>query len=182
MRKSFLALAVSLFAIVGSAQAANNAEITITGNVVKVTCDVNLSKTTLDLGNWAPASFTAASTPVAGSVKQFSVGLTNCAGTPTAGEKASLMVGGQTLAGHSTIFQGAAGSSSNVGVMISPVDTPTAYIATGDHILETIAGATPALGDFEGQQIILQAALAASSTPAAIGSVNAPVLFSFAYN
>ncbi|VXC89568.1 conserved exported hypothetical protein [Enterobacterales bacterium 8AC] len=181
MRKSLLTLAVSLFAVVGTAQAANNAEITITGNVVKVTCDVNLSKTTLDLGNWTPASFTTASTPVAGSAKQFSVGLSNCAGTPIAGEKASLVVGGQTLAGHSTIFQGATGSSSNVGVMISPVAAPTSYIATGDSILETLA-ATPALSDFDGQQIVLQAALAASSTPAAIGSVNAPVLFSFAYN
>ncbi|VXC36053.1 fimbrial protein [Pseudomonas sp. 8O] len=180
MRKSFIALA--LLAAAGSAQAASNAEITITGNVVKVTCDVSLSKTALDLGNWAPGDFTAASTPVAGSIKQFTVGLSNCAGTPMTGEQASLLVSGQTLAGFGDIFQGSGGSNSNVGVMIAPVASPAAFISTGDSILNTTAGTPPDLSDFNGQEVALQAGLASSSATAQTGTVNAPILFSFAYN
>jgi len=180
MRKSFIALA--LLAAMGSAQAASNAEITITGNVVKVTCDVSLSKTALDLGNWAPADFTAASTPITGSIKQFTVSLNDCAGTPLAGEQASLLVSGQTLAGFNSIFQGSAGDNGNVGVMIAPVATPTAYISAGDSILNTTAGTPPALSDFNGQEIALQAGLASSSATAQTGTVHAPILFSFAYN
>ncbi|WP_447870172.1 hypothetical protein [Serratia fonticola] len=57
MRKSIFTLAPAalvLLAVAGNAQAATNAQLTVTANVVAATCDVSLSTNSLDLGNFSP--------------------------------------------------------------------------------------------------------------------------------
>lgn len=182
MRKSIFTLApvvATLLAGSGVAQAASNAQMTITANVVAATCDVSLSNTNLDLGNYSKSAFTSVATPVTQSVKTFTVGLSNCETPAKAGDKASLIVTGQTLGGNPNIFNS---TGTNTGVMISEVATPTAYITSGQKLAVATAGATPAAGDFNAKSIRLQAGLASTSTTPDIGLVNAPVLFSFAYN
>lgn len=182
MRKSLFALApvvVTLFAGTGVAQAASNAQITITANVVTATCDVSLSNPNLDLGSYSKSAFTAVATPITGSVKNFTVGLSNCETPEKAGDKASLIVSGQTLGGNPNIFNG---TGTNTGIMLSLVDKPTAYITSGQKLEVATAGETPAPGDFNAKSLRLQAALASTSTTPDIGMVSAPILFSFAYN
>lgn len=173
--------ALLLLAVTGGAQAASNAQITITGTVVASTCDVNLSTNNLDLGNFTPTQLTGAgvATPLAASNQQFTVGLSACA-TPEAGKKASVTVSGQTLPGNSNMFNSTGTTS---GVMLSTAATPNTYIANGDTLLIATANATtPTAGDFNGHTLTLNAGLASSTATASVGEVNAPILFNFAYN
>ncbi|MGE4832548.1 fimbrial protein [Yersinia enterocolitica] len=107
MRKNLLTLAPAallLLAATGGAQAASNAQMTITANVVAATCDVSLSTNNLDLGNYTRSEFTSVATPIAASVKPFTVGLNNCQDPLVAGDTAGLVVTGQTLGGNPNMF------------------------------------------------------------------------------
>lgn len=182
MRKSIFSRAplfAALLATSSLVQAASDAQITITGNVVAATCDVSISTNNLDLGNYSKSSFTAVATPVSASIKPFTVGLNNCETPLAAGDTAGLIVTGQTLGGNPNIFNS---TGTNTGVMISNVSTPTAYITAGQKLSLATAGATPAASDFNAKSLSLQAGLASTSTTPDIGSVSAPILFSFAYN
>lgn len=182
MRKSIFTLApvvAALLAGSGVAQAASNAQMTITANVVAATCDVSLSNPSLDLGNYSKSAFTTVATPVTASVKTFTVGLSNCETPAKAGDKASLIVTGQTLGGNPNIFNS---TGTNSGVMLSETATPTKYITNGQKLAVATAGATPTAGDFNAKSLSLQAGLASTSTTPDIGMVSAPILFSFAYN
>lgn len=182
MRKSIFTLApvvAALLAGSGVAQAASNAQMTITANVVAATCDVSLSNASLDLGNHSKSAFTAVATPVANSVKTFTVGLNNCETPAAAGDQASLIVSGQTLGGNPNIFNS---TGTNTGVMLSEVTSPTTYITAGQKLLVAKAGETPEAGDFNAKSLSLQAGLASTSLTPDIGMVSAPILFSFAYN
>lgn len=170
---------VMLFAA-SSANAANNAQITITANVVAATCDVSMSSNNLDLGNFTPSQFTTVAVPVTESVKKFTVGINNCETPKAASDTANLVVTGQTLGGNPNMFNS---TGTNTGIMISQVATPTNYIQTGEKILvATAAASDPSSSDLNAKSLAFQAGLASTSTSADIGSVNAPVLFSFAYN
>jgi major type 1 subunit fimbrin (pilin) len=161
-------------------QAASNAQITITGNVVAATCDVSLSSNNLDLGNYTASQFTGVATPVAASQKSFTVGLNNCQTPVAAGDTASLVVTGQTLGGNTNMFNT---TGTNTGVMLSLASTPGTYITAGQKLPVATAGTTPAVGDFNSQTLSMNAGLASTSTTDVnIGAVNAPILFSFAYN
>lgn len=182
MRKSIFTLApvvAALLAGSGVAQAASNAQMTITANVVAATCDVSLSNASLDLGNYSKSAFTTVATPVTASVKTFTVGLSNCETPAKTGDKASLIVTGQTLGGNPNIFNS---TGTNTGVMLSETATPTKYITNGQKLAVATAGATPAAGDFNAKSLSLQAGLASTSTTPDVGMVSAPILFSFAYN
>lgn len=184
MRKTLLALtpaALLLLTVAGGAQAASNAQITITGNVVAATCDVSLSSNNLDLGNYTAAQFTDVATPVAASQKQFTVGINNCQVPLAAADTANVVVTGQTLGGNPNMFNT---TGTNTGVMLREVSAPAGtYITNGQKLLIATAGSTPASGDFDGQALSLSAGLASTTTTGIdIGAVNAPILFSFAYN
>ncbi|WP_417878279.1 fimbrial protein [Vibrio sp.] len=168
-----------LLAISCITQAASNGQITITGNVVAATCDVSISTNNLDLGNFSKSSFTAVATPVRASVKQFTVGLSNCETPLKTGDMAGLIVTGQTLGGNPNIFNS---TGTNTGIMLSKSSTPDTYITAGQKLSLATAGTTPAASDFNTQSLSLQAGLASTSTTPDIGSVSAPILFSFAYN
>lgn len=168
-----------LLASSGVAQAASNGQITITANVVAATCDVSLSNPNLDLGNFSKTAFTAVATPVNGSIKSFTVGLSNCE-APMADATASLIVSGQTLGGNPNIFNS---TGTNTGIMLSTTDAPTTYINAGAKLsVATASSSSPSAADFNAKSLRLQAGLASTSTTPDIGLVSAPILFSFAYN
>lgn len=175
-------VALVLLAIAGNTQAASNAQITITANVVDVTCDVSLSTNNLDLGNWMPGAFPATvATPIANSKKTFTVGINNC-GTPAASKVAGLTVIGPVLGGNPNLFNN---TGTNTGVMLNLLSTPDTYINNGETLSVATADATtPTPGDFNAKQLSLQAGLASTATTGAanIGAVSAPILFAFAYN
>ncbi|WP_025123102.1 MULTISPECIES: fimbrial protein [unclassified Serratia (in: enterobacteria)] len=184
MRKNLLTLtpaALLLLAVAGGAQAASNAQITITGTVVAATCDVSLSTNNLDLGNYTPAQFTGVATPIPASQHPFTVGLSNCQTPLAASDAAGLVVTGQTLAGNTNMFNT---TGTNTGVMLRQASAPAGtYISNGDKLTVATAGTTPSAADFNGQTLSLTAGLASTSTTGVnIGAVNAPILFSFAYN
>lgn len=176
---SLAPIALALLACSGAVNAASNATMNISANVVAATCDVSVSNSSLDLGNYTKSSFTAVATPIASSLKSFTVGLSNCEKPKAAGDKANLVISGQTLGGNPNIFNS---TGTNTGVMISQVSAPTTYLSTGDKVAVATAGATPAVGDYNGKAISLQAGLASTSTTPDIGAVSAPIIFSFAYN
>ena len=183
MRKTLFSLtpaALLLLAVASGAQAATNAQITITGNVVAATCDVSLSTNNLDLGNYTPSDFTGVATPISASQHPFTVGLSNCQTPLAAGDTAGLVVSGQTLAGNANMFNS---TGTNTGVMLSLASAPGTYINNGEKLSVATAGATPAAGDFNGKTLSVNAGLASTTTSGVdIGAVSAPILFSFAYN
>lgn len=183
MRNSIFTLtpaALVLLAMTGNVQAASNAQLTVTANVVAATCDVSLSTNNLELGNYSPTQFTGIATPIATSQKKFTVGLNNCEVPKAAGDKANLVISGQTLGGNPNLFNS---TGTNTGIMLSQVETPTTYINAGDKLLVATAGATPAVGDFNTKTLSLQAGLASTTiTGVDIGAVSAPILFAFSYN
>ena len=182
MRKNLLTLAPAallLMAAAGGAQAASNAQMTITANVVAATCDVSLSTTNLDLGNYTSSQFGAVATPIAASVKPFTVGLSNCQTPLAADDTAGLVVSGQTLGGNPNMFNT---TGTNTGIMLSQVSAPGVYFTNNQKLNVATAGSTPATGDFNAKTLSLQAGLASTSTTADLGAVSAPILFSFAYN
>ncbi|AHG18911.1 hypothetical protein Z042_04310 [Chania multitudinisentens RB-25] len=174
-------VALLLLAATGTAQAASNAQLTVTGTVVAATCDVSLSTNNLDLGNHTPSQFTAVATPIVASQKSFTVGVNNCQTPLSPGDTANLVVTGQTLGGNPNIFNS---TGTNTGVMLNLAATPNSYISNGDKLLVATAGTPAASADFNGKTLTLQAGLASTAAAggANIGAVNAPVLFSFAYN
>lgn len=176
---SMAPIALALLACSSVANAASNATMNITANVVAATCDVSVSNSTLDLGNFTKTDFISVAKPIASSLKTFTVGLSNCEKPKVAGDKANLVISGQTLGGNPNIFNS---TGTNTGVMISQVSTPSTYLSAGEKIAVATAGATPAVGDFNGKSVSLQAGLASTSMTPDIGAVSAPIIFSFAYN
>lgn len=184
MKKSLFALAPMglLLLVANGASAANNALITITGSVVATSCDLNLSTTSLDLGNTAQTAFTTALVPVASSQREFTLTLSNC-GTPETSQVAKVQVSGTTLPGQSNIFSN--NSSLNVGVMLSESGSPTSYITNNQSLtIATADSSNPSASDFNGQRLNFQAALASTTTNTNVdlGSVTAPILFNFITN
>ncbi|PKH22195.1 hypothetical protein CIG19_12860 [Enterobacterales bacterium CwR94] len=176
---SLLPLSVILLATTHNATAASNATITITGNVVAATCDISLVNSTLDLGNFSKNKFVTIGTPVPESIKTFSVGLSDCETPLAEDDTANLVVNGSSLSGHPTLFNT---FDTNVGVMLSPADAPTAYIKSTDKLQVAKASATPTPADYNGKTLRFQAGLASTSTTPDLGKVSAPITFSFAYN
>lgn len=183
MRKSIFTLAPAalvLLAVAGNTQAATNAQLTVTANVVAATCDISLSTNSLDLGNFSPKQFTGVLTPIAASQKQFTVGLNNCEAPVAAADTANLVVSGQTLAANSNIFNS---TGTNTGIMLSEVSKPNVYLKAGDKIQVAVAGEKPAAGDFNAKTVSLQVGLASTSADKTnIGAVKAPIMFAFSYN
>ncbi|AHG22562.1 hypothetical protein Z042_00980 [Chania multitudinisentens RB-25] len=172
--------ALLLLMVTSSVQAASNAQMIITASVVAAACDVSLSTSNLDLGNYTPSDFSGVANPISASKKQFIVGISNCQTPLAANDIAQLTITGQTLAGNPTLFNS---NNTNTGVMLSQVSTPTDYLKNGDVLSVATAGGTPSTEDFNGKTLSLQAGLAATTTSGInFGAVNAPILFSFTYN
>lgn len=175
-----LAVLIIYTAFAGAANAASNAQMTITSSVVATTCDVSVSNPNLELGNFATSALSKdLAKPAAASIKQFTVGLSNCE-APKAAGVASLKVTGATLGGNPAIFN--ADTNANTGIMLSQPDQADQYIQNGDVLEVATAGETPTAGDLDGKMLRLQAGLASTSATPNIGFVSAPVLFSFVYN
>jgi Fimbrial protein. len=129
MRKSTFILApvaLVLLAASGSALAAGkNATLSVTANISKTTCDVNLTRDAIDLGNFVKSDFNsiAPKTPIKSD--SVTVSLANCADAADAGT-ASLVIAGDTLAAHADMFSIA--PADDVAIMIADQDAATTYI------------------------------------------------------
>lgn len=160
--------------------AASNAQMTITANVVAGTCDVSISAANLDLGNFSKSQFTgqAVATPLPASIKNFTIGLSDCENPKAVNDTANVVVSGQTLGGNTNMFNS---TGTDSGIMLSLVSSPTTYITNQQKIEIASAGSTNS-SEFDGKTLAFQAGLAATSTTPQTGAVSAPILFSFAYN
>lgn len=177
MKKVILATVIMSAFAMNAANAATNAQITLTADVVASTCDVSLSTPAMDLGNYATKDFTAIATPLAASTKQFTVGVNNCDAPQAAGDTANVVISGQTLGGNPNIFNS---TGTNTGIMLNQKGSST-YLKNGDKLNIATAASTDA-ADFNAKVITLEAGVASTSTTADLGHISAPVLFSFAYN
>lgn len=182
MRKAILNLApaaLAILALTGTSHAATNAQVIVTADVVAASCDVSLSTNNLDLGNFTPKAFTTIATPIAASIKPFTVGLNNCDAPLQTGDTANLVVSGQALGGNPNLFNT---TGTNTGIMLNEKGSTT-YITNGQKLQVATAAATSA-DDFNAKTLSLEAGLASTTTGNGvdIGHISAPILFSFAYN
>ncbi|OON39438.1 hypothetical protein BTJ39_14260 [Izhakiella australiensis] len=180
-RFSSVILGAGLSVLAPNVNASSNAQLTVTANVAAGTCDISLSNSNIDLGNFTRTDFKSVATPIPESVKNFTVGLNNCQSPESTGDIASITVSGQTLGGYDNIFNS---SGSNTGVMLNLLDSPNAYIKNGEKIKVATAGETPSAADFNNKTLSMQVGLASASLAdnVTLGAINAPILFSFAYN
>ncbi|MCW2481819.1 fimbrial protein [Candidatus Symbiopectobacterium sp. NZEC135] len=184
MKKSLFALAplALLLLVANNASAASNAQITITGSVVATSCDINLSTTSLDLGNVAQADFASTRQPIASSQRDFALTLSNC-GTPEASQVAQVQVTGSTLSGENNIFN--SDTTRNTGVMLTDATNSSGFIDNNAVLtIATADASAPQASDFNGQRLSLRAGLASTATDANVdlGGVTAPILFNFITN
>lgn len=166
-----------MFSMAGTANAASNAQMTITSNVVPATCDVSVSHPNLDLGNFTKASFSEINKPIAKSIKTFTLGLSNCEMPPGADSTVSVKVTGETKVPNNNVFNK---TGTNTGIMLSMKDNE--YIKSGDVLPIAQSGATPNPEEINGSTLNLKAGLASTSSEPDLGEVIAPVLFSLVYN
>lgn len=191
MRKSLYTLApiaLLMFAASTSTQAAANGKIDITGNVSHGTCDVKMSHSSLDLGNYTADDFKTAGVkkPVAGSEKTFSVKLENCmlaTGAPKAGT-ASLLVTGSTVQLHDDLFNNI--DTATTGVMLKSEGNPV--LNNGNVEMVTFTGATGDEADvakINGLEKVFTASLASNTADVAQitgGQISTPIMFQYDYN
>ncbi|MNG54848.1 hypothetical protein D3C79_129010 [compost metagenome] len=190
------AIAALLAATTSSAWAAgSNTQITITGDVVPVSCDVTGGGTgtagTVDLGNAAATEFVTGSGIYSGlkmvmaNQKTFTVGVGGCSGTVVAGKKLYLnIVDAQSIAGSQYVLGGGAGSTtSSFGSTLAAPKTlngTPALLTKGDQI-EAFTYTSTDGAEADGHEVLFTATMASVATPS-VGHAVAPVTFSLAYN
>ncbi len=167
MKKTLFALAPAalLLLTVGSAQAASSAILTVSGSVAADSCNLNLDRPNIPLGQTAPDGFTPNQIRTV-SLQPVMLTITDCTAAPEDGKTATLQVSGSTLDSNSSIFNNS--SSSNVGVMVMNGDNAVANgdiitVATGDSII----GATQRLN----------VGFASTASMAEVSLVNASIMF-----
>lgn len=189
MRKSLFSLApiaVLMMAISAPTQAANNAEITVTGNVSHGTCDVKLSQTMLTLGNFTADDFpTTAKEPIADSKKTFKVGLENCSLLSSAAKDgtAALIVTGSNVELHPDMFN--SDIKSTIGIQLKDGSN---VVGNGDTVTMKQFGGSAgdaSVGAINGLTKDFTVALVANTTDKTAitgGMVSAPITFMYNYN
>ncbi|NIF23460.1 fimbrial protein [Candidatus Pantoea multigeneris] len=189
MRKSTFILApvaLILLAASGSALAAGkNATLSVTANISKTTCDVNLTRDAIDLGNFTKADFSAANPKEPIKSDTVTVSLANCQATTEDGT-ASLIITGETLAAHADMFN--ISPSDDIAIMVADLATPDDYIKKNEKIkLEEFTsgnGATaPELNALTKSFTVgVAKTVATGADPVTTGSIRAPITFQFDYN
>lgn len=187
MRTKLIALSVPFLLMgMGSAQAANQANVEFLGNIQAVSCDINVNgQNQVVLGSVRTTDFTTASTPVAAGQTDFQLTLSGCDALKTAG-KAQVEISGDTVPGTTNIFlQKSKNPTSNAGVMI--LDDKKQPIENGKAVqMANITAPTEEGGQFaslDNVSIKLTAAYGSTATDEDVttGTFKAPVLFSFVY-
>ncbi|WP_368939953.1 fimbrial protein [Proteus mirabilis] len=186
MRTKLIALSVPFLLMgMGSAQAANQANVEFLGNIQAVSCDINVNgQNQVVLGSVRTTDFTTASTPVAAGQTEFQLTLSGCDVLKTAG-KAQVEISGDTVPGTTNIFlQKSKNPTSNAGVMI--LDSQKQPIENGKAV-QMAEITAPTEGDdyasLNNVSIKLTAAYGSTATDQDVttGTFKAPVLFSFVY-
>ncbi|ULH10505.1 hypothetical protein MF265_21680 [Serratia marcescens] len=187
------AVAALMTAGMSSAFAAGtDAHVTITGNVVPVTCELGPganAPSIISLGNAAPADFAAGTGAylnlytVDKTKKSFSVTVGNCTGvTPADGGQLSLKIdaGGKTLNSAGTVFGGGPGQVSNAGATLLK-DGTTTLLKDGDEVL--VKAFTTSDLDLAGvsTSVKFDTMMASSIAKPTVGGIDAPITFTVAY-
>lgn len=176
--------------------AGTNAQITITGDVVPVTCDVSGGGAgtggSVDLGNAAATEFTAGTgiyqglKMVMGNRRNFTVGVGGCSGTVESGKILSLNVlDAQSIPASKYVLGGGAGSTtstfgSTLEAKKTISDTSSSLLKQGDKV--EVFKYTSTDGEAaNGSEVQFAATMASVVTPS-VGHSVAPVTFSIAYN
>lgn len=186
MHKFLLALTPAVLLLSAGTQAASNGEIEITASVVAGTCDVALSRNSLDLGNFSAKKLGASpiDIPLADTTGSFTLSLNKCDKPEAVGDKANVIVSGPVVAGTKNIFNGTNGDS---GIMLSTSVDKDKYISNGEAVLVATAEDTTPPGkaeltSFENQSVIFNVGVASHVKDPKVGIIRAPLLFSFSYN
>ncbi|WP_145536080.1 fimbrial protein [Yersinia thracica] len=187
MRKILLALTPVVLLLSAGAQAASNGEIEITASVVAGTCDIALSRNTLDLGNYSVKTLgTSIDKPLADSTGSFALSLNKCDAPAKTGDTASVIVSGPVVTGTQNLFNGT-GVGADTGIMLSTSTETNKYIANGDSVVIATAEDIPDvnkadLTSFDNQSVIFNVGVASHVKEPKVGVISAPLLFSFSYN
>lgn len=174
--KTLLLAPVAAFIMsVGTAQAATNAQVTITGQIAAATCDLNVTNSNIDLGT-VISSEVATAGAIASTSKDFTLSLSNCTQDGKEGTAVSLFSKGTALAANTSYFNNIDGGTVGVqltadGQAVKP-NASTALTALAGEVLK--AGGTA--------QVLMNAQLNSTVANPASQNIEAPITFSVAYN
>lgn len=174
--KSMLLAPVAAFIMtVGTAQAATNAQVTITGQIAAATCDLNVTNSNIDLGTVISSDVTAAG-PIVSTSKDFTLNLSNCSQDGEEGTVVSMFSKGTALAVNTNYFNNIDGGT--VGVQLTANGQPVK--PNTSTTLTALAGEV--LTEGGSAQVAMNAQLNSTVAAPASQNIEAPVTFSVAYN
>lgn len=174
--KTLLLAPVAAFMITaGAAQAATNAQVTITGQIAAATCDLNVTQSNIDLGT-VVSSDVATAGPIASTSKDFTLNLSNCTQDGEEGTTVSLFSKGTALAANTNYFNNVDGGT--VGVQLTA--DGQAVKPNASTALTALAGEALKAGGIA--QVSMNAQLNSTVAKPASQNIEAPITFSVAYN
>lgn len=174
--KTLLLAPVAAFIMaVGTAQAATNAQVTITGQIAAATCDLNVTHSNIDLGTVISSDVTAAG-PITSTSKDFTLNLSNCTQDGEESTAVSLFSKGTALAVNTNYFNNIDGGT--VGVQLTANGQPVKPNAS--TTLTALAGEV--LKEGGTAQVLMNAQLNSTVANPASQNIEAPITFSIAYN
>ncbi|MBP9642108.1 MAG: type 1 fimbrial protein [Budvicia sp.] len=174
--KTLLLAPVAAFIMsVGTAQAATNAQVTITGQIAAATCDLNVTNSNIDLGTVVSSDVTVAG-PIATTSKDFTLNLSNCTQDGETGTVVSMLSKGTALAANTNYFNNVDGGT--VGVQLTV--NGQAVKPNASTPLTALAGEVLTAGG--SAQVLMNAQLNSTVAKPATQQIEAPITFSVAYN
>lgn len=162
--------------LMGAAQAATNAQVTITGQIAAATCDLNVTKNNIDLGTFVPTGILANSV-ITGSSENFTLNLSDCThdyDTTLTGNAVNLYAKGTALAANTAYFNNQNGAT--VGVKLTADGT-----AVKPNTATNIASLTGLITGGSAAIPMTAELFSTVATPDA-QMIEAPITFSVAYN
>ncbi|MEX6118870.1 fimbrial protein [Providencia hangzhouensis] len=164
--------------LMGAAQAATNAQITITGQIAAATCDLNVTKNNIDLGTFVPTGILA-NAVIAGSSENFTLNLSNCTkdydSTAVGATAVNLYAKGTALAANTAYFNNKDGATVGVKLTADGATDVKPNIAADISSLTTLTSGGSAT-------IPMTAELFSTVATPAAQMIEAPITFSVAYN
>lgn len=168
------ALAASI-TLASSAHAATDAQVTITGQIAAATCDLSVTKNSIDLGTYTSTGIVANSA-ITGSEQNFTLNLTNCTADSTG--QIDLWAKGTALGANNAYFNSK--DAGTVGVQLKAASVAVKpNVATDVKAISTLTAGLKANGS---ATIPMTAALFSTVATPASQLIEAPITFSIAYN
>ncbi|WP_118985214.1 fimbrial protein [Photorhabdus sp. CRCIA-P01] len=203
--KKILKISVVAALVLGaasSANAKNNAQVTITGTVSDVSCDITsgVKNGDVSLGNHKPDDFKPGAVTnsllkgkfvIPGYYETFSVGVGGCDGTVAAKKSLKLLVTGATIASTTDVFSDGQGNTQgfvpNAGVALTykvgNSTTATEELLKKDSriVLASSSDKDPKVEDLNNKSVTFNAYMASVDEKPSPQQIHAPLNFSIAY-